>query len=234
MDVNEERAEAAPNDAWTRVSLVMASLVQALIWLVSFFYRFNVNVLIPLVIGVYMYLYDLFDQNTDLLVCIAPDADFAHALADRDARSRHKMQWWTQYWKDTREKFHLFYTQTVYTPYYTYDATEMPGPFDFVRAFRAAYMDAIAQKLVHINEWIRRRFDAIWADHAHAKANIGVAEAEQGVRNQLAEEILVEIARDMSVLLAGHVWTIIRYPRYLNRKHTIKLNKEEVSSICLD
>lgn len=130
-------------------------------------------------------------------------------VKDEKAKTKHKMAWWANTWKRMRENFHQFYVTAIYGPYYTYDFGQRPREFNFLTNFRQRYLAIIMERQVELTDWIENRFEAIWADQAHNKANISISEAHVAVRKQLAREFLERLNEMLVDDLAAHIWTTI-------------------------
>ena len=130
-------------------------------------------------------------------------------VKDEKAKTKRKMAWWANTWKSMRENFHQFYVTALYGPYYTYDFRQKPSQFKFLTNFRQRYLAIIMERQVELTDWIANRFEAIWADQAHNKANISISEAHVAVRKQLAREFLEKLNEMLVDDLAAHIWTTI-------------------------
>jgi hypothetical protein len=128
---------------------------------------------------------------------------------DEEAKTKRKMAWWANTWKNMRENFHQFYVTAIYGPYYTYDFRQKPSQFKFLTNFRQKYLAIIMEKQVELTDWIANRFEAIWADQAYNKANISISEAHVAVRKQLAREFLEKLNEMLVDDLAAQIWTTI-------------------------
>ena len=130
-------------------------------------------------------------------------------LVDEKAILMRKMAWWTMYWKSMHEKFHEFYVNIIYGPYYEYDFRQRPQQIGFLKDFHKKYLDIIEDKEEELEDWIKTRFDAIWHDQAYNKANISVAEANVAIRKQLAQDFLEKILEMLVDNLADQIWGTI-------------------------
>jgi hypothetical protein len=154
-------------------------------------------------------------------------------LVDEKTILKRKMAWWTMYWKSMREKFHEFYVNITYGPYYTYDFKQRPQQIGFLNDFRQKYLDIITDKEKELEDWIRTRFDAIWYDQAYNKANISVAEANVAIRKQLAQDFLEKILEMLVDNLADQIWGTISIMICFIHKQMFYIDIDKINKILL-